>query len=55
MKEFFGSKWMASDEEVKETFTDWLNGLVANFHDEETKFLQHLDKCRNHSGDYVEK
>jgi hypothetical protein len=56
MKEFLASKWMAFYEEVKETFTDWLNGLAAIFHDKESvKFLQHMDKCLNHNGNYVEK
>jgi hypothetical protein len=41
---------------MKETVTDWLNGLVADFYDERTvKLVQHLDKCLNHDGDYVEK
>jgi hypothetical protein len=30
MKEFLGGKQMATDEEVKETVTDWLNGLAAD-------------------------
>jgi hypothetical protein len=34
---------------------NWLNGLVANFYDEETvKLVQRLDKCPNHN-DYTEK
>jgi histone-lysine N-methyltransferase SETMAR len=56
MKEFLGSKRMATDEEMKETVKDWLNGLAADFHDEGIiKLVQHLDKCLNRSGDYVEK
>jgi hypothetical protein len=39
-------KWMATDEEVEETVTDWLNGLVANFCDEGiVKIVQRLDKA----------
>jgi hypothetical protein len=34
MKEFWGTQRMATDEEVKQTATDWLNGLVADFYDE---------------------
>lgn len=34
MKEFWGGKWMATDEKVKETVTNWLSGLAANFYDE---------------------
>jgi hypothetical protein len=33
MNEFLCSKWMTTDEEVKEPVTDWLNGLAANFYD----------------------
>jgi hypothetical protein len=56
MKEFLGSKWMATDEEVKETVMDWSNGLVTDFYDERIiKLVQHLGKCLNHNWDYVEK
>jgi hypothetical protein len=34
MKEFWGGKRMATDEEVKETARDWLNGLTADICDE---------------------
>jgi hypothetical protein len=52
MKEFLGGKWMAADEEVKETATGWLNGLVADFCDKGiVKLVHHL----NSNGDYVEK
>jgi hypothetical protein len=55
MKEFLGSKQMVTDE-VKETFTDWLNGPAADFYNEGTvKLVQRLDKCLNHNGHYVEK
>jgi hypothetical protein len=56
IKERLGGKWMAIDEEVKETVTDWLNGLVADCYDEGiVKLVQRLDKCLNHNGDHVEK
>jgi hypothetical protein len=32
---------------MKESVTDWLNGLATNFYD------RGLDKCLNCSGDYV--
>jgi hypothetical protein len=41
---------------VKETVTDWLNGLAANFYEKGIiKLVKHLDKCLNHNGDYIEK
>jgi hypothetical protein len=47
---------MATNEEVKEKVTDWLNGLVADFYDEGTiKIVQRLDKSLNRNGDYVDK
>jgi hypothetical protein len=56
MKEFLDGKWMATDEEVKETVTDWLNGLASDFYDEGiVKLVQHLDKCLNRNRDYVGK
>jgi hypothetical protein len=55
MKAFLGGKRMATDEEVKETVTDWLNGLGADFYDGTVKLLQRLDKRLNRNGDYVEK
>jgi hypothetical protein len=52
----FGSKWMVTDDELKETVTDWLNWLAADFYDERiVKLVQHLDKCLDRDGDYVEK
>jgi histone-lysine N-methyltransferase SETMAR len=55
MKEFLGSKWMATGEEVKETVMDWLNRPSANFCDEGiVKLVQRLDKCLNLNGDYAE-
>jgi hypothetical protein len=42
-------------EKVKEIFTDWVNGLAANFFCEGiTKLGQRLDKCLNRNGDYLE-
>jgi hypothetical protein len=47
---------MATDEEVKETITDWLNGLAAIFYEKGiVKLVQCLDKCLNRNGDYIEK
>jgi hypothetical protein len=44
------------ESEVKERVTDWLNGLAADFYDKAViKLMQRLDRCLNHSGDYVEK
>jgi hypothetical protein len=46
---------MASVEKVKSTATDWLHGLVADLYDKRiVKLVQHLDKCLNWNGDYVE-
>jgi hypothetical protein len=55
MKEFLGGKHMATDEEVKETVMDWLNGLVVvDFYDNGIiRFVQCWDKCLNCNGDYV--
>jgi histone-lysine N-methyltransferase SETMAR len=56
MKEFLGSKQMATDEEAKETVTDWLNGLAADFCNKGiVKLVQHLGRCLNRNGDYIEK
>jgi histone-lysine N-methyltransferase SETMAR len=56
LKEFLGGKRMAPGEEVKETVTDWLNGLAADFCDEGiVRVVQRLNKCQNHKGDYTEK
>jgi histone-lysine N-methyltransferase SETMAR len=42
-KEFLSGKWMATDEEVKETVMDWLNRLGADFCDEGiAKLVQRL-------------
>jgi hypothetical protein len=56
MEEFLGGKWMATDEEAKETVTDWLHGLAADFYNEGiVKLVQRLDKCLTSNGDYIEK
>jgi hypothetical protein len=45
MIEFLSCKGMATDE-VKETISDWLHGLAADFYDEEiAKPVQHLDSA----------
>jgi hypothetical protein len=42
-------------EEVKETVTDWLNGLAADCYDEGIiKLVQCLDKCLNRNGGCAE-
>jgi hypothetical protein len=47
---------MATNEEVKETVTDWLNGVVANFYDEGIiKLVQCLKKYPKYNGNYIEK
>jgi hypothetical protein len=56
VKEFLGDKQMATDEEMKETITDWLKRLAANFYNDVImKLVQCLDKCLNYNGNYVEK
>jgi hypothetical protein len=43
------------ESDVKETVTDLLNGLKADFSDGGTiQLMQCLHKCLNHNGDYVE-
>jgi hypothetical protein len=32
-KQFLGSMYMGSNEEVEKTVKDWVSGLVAGFHD----------------------
>jgi hypothetical protein len=45
-----------SESEVKETVTEWLNGLAIYYCDEGIIRLVHcLDKCLNCSGNHVEK
>jgi hypothetical protein len=40
---------------VKETVTDWLNGLAADLYYEGImKLVQRLDKCLNRNVDYEE-
>jgi hypothetical protein len=46
---------MATNEEVKETVMDWLNGVVANFYEEGiVKLVQCLKKYLKCNGNYVE-
>jgi hypothetical protein len=42
MKVLLGAKQMTTDKEVKETATEWLYGLTANFYD----FFEKLARCR---------
>jgi hypothetical protein len=48
---------MLTDEHKwKKTIPDWLNGLAADFYDDGIiHFVQRLEKCLNHNGDYLEK
>jgi hypothetical protein len=49
-----GYKLMATDEEVEDV-TDWLRELAADFYGEDiAQLVQHLDRCLNCIGDYVE-
>jgi hypothetical protein len=51
-----GSKRIATNEEVKQTVSGWLNGLAADFYDEGiVKLVQRLNKCLNRNGGYIEK
>jgi hypothetical protein len=44
----FSARW------VKETATNWLNELAADFYDEGiVRLAQRLHKCLNSNGDYV--
>jgi hypothetical protein len=46
---------MATDKNVKEAVMYRLNGPAVDFYDEGIiKLVQHLVKCLNHNGDYVE-
>jgi hypothetical protein len=55
IKEFLGGKLMVTDDEMKETVTDWLSGLAANFCGERiVRLVQRLDRCRNCNGKYTE-
>jgi hypothetical protein len=47
---------MVTNEEVKETVTDWLSGLAADFYDEGiVELVQRLDKCLSRNGNKAEK
>jgi histone-lysine N-methyltransferase SETMAR len=56
LKEFLGGRRFKSDEEVKYTIKEWLNGQEAEVYDEGIqKLITCYDKCLNVGGDYVEK
>jgi hypothetical protein len=56
LTEFFGGRCFKSNEEVKDTVKQWLNGLVAEIYDEGLqKLITCYDKNLNVGGDYVEK
>jgi hypothetical protein len=47
---------MATEEEIKETVSDWLKHLAADFYDEVIiKLVQCLDKCLYYNGNHAEK
>jgi hypothetical protein len=47
---------MSRSRKCERNIMDWLNGLVANVYVEGMiKLMQHLDKCLNLNGDYIEK
>jgi hypothetical protein len=46
---------MVTHDEMKETVTDWLNGLAANFCGEAiVRLVQRRDRCLNCDGKYTE-
>jgi histone-lysine N-methyltransferase SETMAR len=56
LKEFLSGRRFKRDDELKDAFKEWLNGLAAEVYDEGIlKFVTHYDKCLNVGGDYVEK
>jgi hypothetical protein len=56
LKEFLGGTHLKSNEEVKDGFKQWLNGLAAEFYGEGIqKLVTGYDKCLNVGGDCVEK
>jgi hypothetical protein len=56
LKEFLGGRRFKSDEEVKDSVKEWLNGLEVEVYDEGIqKLVTRYDKCLNVCGDYVEK
>jgi hypothetical protein len=52
MEEFLGGKQMAPDEGAKETVTDWLNGLAADFYVE--GFVRIVQRLHKSQWNYVE-
>lgn len=52
IKEFLGGKQMAADEGAKETVTDWLNGLAADFCGE--GFVRIVHRLHKSQWNYVE-
>ncbi|GBO32507.1 hypothetical protein AVEN_130437-1 [Araneus ventricosus] len=56
LKEFLGSKYFGSDEELENAVTTWLNELEAEEYNMGIlKLMDRYDKCLNEGGDYVEK
>jgi hypothetical protein len=56
LKEFLGGSRFKSDETVKDSVNEWLNGLAAEVYDEGVqKLVTRYGKCLNVGGDYVEK
>jgi hypothetical protein len=55
MKEFLCSKWMATDEEAKETVMYWLNRLASNFYVEGFVRLVQRRDVPESQWDYIEK
>jgi hypothetical protein len=54
LKEFLGGTHFKSNEEVKDGFKQWLNGLAAEVYDEGIqKLVTGYDKCLNDGGDCV--
>jgi len=56
LKEFLGGRRFRSDEEVKDTIKECLNGLAAEVYDEGIqKLVTVYDSCLNVGSDCVEK
>jgi histone-lysine N-methyltransferase SETMAR len=56
LKEFLGGRRFKRDDEVKDAFKEWLNGLATEVYDEGIqKLVIRYDKCLNVVGDSVEK
>jgi len=55
-KEFLDSRHFKSDENVKDSFKEWLNVLAADVYDEGIqKLITRYDRCLNVGGNCVEK